>query len=263
MFAGYHFATVGAGRYFDDVIAHHFRRHYFQMSLILQMELASLLAISSRVSEAVRNLHQTSSGEKESDPAVAAAYTGFRDNMIRIEEDFLDVLHLFRFTGLSNQIQPREMFAKWHKALDLDSLFGDLKDELAAATQFLLSKEQTQRAETANNLSTIAAIGVVLGLAFSFLGMNVLVSEKTMDGILGIELVTNPWIRLLFEFVPLGVVAAFASAIGLLISHRILRAVHDPARKAARTVLWWTLSIGLLVAVLGYAGAKLVGLHVK
>ena len=263
MFAGYHVATVGAGRYFDDVIAHHFRRHYFQMSLILQMELASLLAISSRISEAVRNLHETSSGEKQRNPAVAAAYTVFRDNMIRIEENFLEVLHLFRFTGLSNQIQPREMFAKWRHALELDSLFSDLKDELAAATQFLLSKEQAQRAETANNLSTIAAIGVVLGLAFSFLGMNVLMGEKTIDDLFLVDDNTNRWVRLLFEVVPLGVVVAATSAIGLLISRRLLPAVHDPARRGARTVLWWTLIAGLLIAILGFAGAKIVGLHVK
>ena len=44
LFAGYHMSMVGAGSFFDDTLVHHFRRHYFQINLLVNMELASLLA---------------------------------------------------------------------------------------------------------------------------------------------------------------------------------------------------------------------------
>jgi hypothetical protein len=252
MFAGYHVAVVGAGNYFDGTLFQHFRRHYFQMGLILQMEFASLLAVSSRISEAVRRLHKARSVKPRGDDV--PAYSRFRQNMIDIEEDFLEVLHLFRFTGLSNQIQPRELYEMWRKTLDIDELFGDLKEELAAATQFILSTEQRRRAETANNLSTIAAIGVVLALAFSFLGMNVVMGSDTLKGILSIGEKTGPWARLLRELVPAGLALAVASFLGLLIPALLLK---EEAR--TRRVTWIILSCAAGVGVLSIAIGGLFG----
>lgn len=252
MFAGYHFAVVGAGEFFDGVLIHHFRRHYFQMALVLQMEFASLLAISSRISESVRDLHTALAGPRRKglrEEAVADPYTAFRKRIICIEEDFLETLHLFRLTGLSNQIQPREMFDKWRKAMDIGALFRDLKEELDAASQFLLSNEQLDRAEAANNLSTLAAIGVALGLAFSFLGMNVIVGD-TMKKLLRLNDVA-PTLGLWRELVPTGIVLAAAGLLGLCVFHRLMPNVDGRARRLIRAILWWTMGIGSALVALG------------
>jgi hypothetical protein len=208
MFAGHHAIAVGAGGFFDDTLIHHFCRHYFQMGLILHMEFASLLAVSSRISGAVRQLHKKLTDK--SDRNDAPAYARFSRSMIGIEQGFLEALHLFRFTGLSNQIQPREMYEAWRKTLGMDEMFSDLKDELDAATQFLLSQQQLRRADAANNLATIAAIGVVLGLAFSFLGMNVVMSGDTIGDILAYNNQAS-WTKFFRELLPLGVVISLAA----------------------------------------------------
>ena len=160
MFAGYHFSVVGAGGFFDATLVHHFRRHYFQIGLVVTMELASMLALSSRVSEAVRT-HRSVQGR---DPK---AVHEFRRKMLGIQETFLQLTHIYVFSGLSNQLQPTEMHEKWRKALNLDSIFDDLENEIEAATTFITAERQAEQSEISNHIAMIAVIGVVIGLALS------------------------------------------------------------------------------------------------
>jgi len=180
MFAGYHTAFVGAGGFFDGLISQHFRRHYFQMALILTMEFASLLSLSSRISAQVTNLKRTADVGTNSDVAA-----DFRDAMLQIERDFLAFVHIYRFTGISNQIQPHEMFCKWRESLGLDALFDDVKEELQAATRFLLSMEQTRQADSANRLAVIASVGLIVGLAAAVLSMNFLLVPELFPRLFG------------------------------------------------------------------------------
>lgn len=210
LIAGFHFAVVGAGWFFDTLLVHHFRRHYFQMGLMLHMEFAGLLATSSRITEAVRDYNKDAGkpGERDADGA-------FGETIIAIERDFLKFMHLFHFTGLSNQIQANELFLKWRRALGIDQMFADVRDEIEAATKFVLALEQREETKqqgrqslATSRLTSVATIGAVLGLAFSFLGMNLLIDK----GLLGLEgSCTDTW-RQLAKHVAwvTGVVAAFA-----------------------------------------------------
>lgn len=230
LIAGFHFAVVGAGGFFDDILVHHFRRHYFQMGLMLHMEFAGLLSTSSRITGAVSGL---AAGEREDGEPMERAERKFRDTMIQIERDFLRFVHLFHFTGLSNQIQPNELFLKWRHALGVDRIFADLEKEIETATQFLLSIEQREETLASSRLAAVATIGVVLGLAFTFLGMNLLVDKDvlglatpsgtpgTINGLLAKHLM---WV--------LGVVAAFSLS-GWLLS-RWLQAGERPDRWGGR-----------------------------
>ena len=157
LFAGYHFAAVGAGNFFDETLVHHFRRHYFQIGLVVTMELAMMLALSGRVSDAVRQ-HR---GRAAPGPKAADA---FRRTMLGIQQSFLELTHLYVFRGLSNQMQPTEMYEKWRKTLNLDAIFDDLKNEIDSATSFLATQRQGEQADAANRLAAIAAGGVFLGL---------------------------------------------------------------------------------------------------
>jgi hypothetical protein len=211
MFAGYHFCVVGAGDYFDHTAVHHFRRHYFQMGLVLNMEFALLLATSSRMSTAVNRFKQTASrqttrsGKTSADDARAL----FRREFIAIKEDFLQFVHLYRFTDLSNQIQASEMFKKWRHAMGLDQVFADVKTELDTAAEFLTAEAQHEHASASTRLTLIAAVVATLALAFSFLGMNVLVDPGLLDKIPGFS--TNQWWHLLARQSAIvgGVVALF------------------------------------------------------
>lgn len=166
MFAGYHFSVVGAGDYFERLITHHFRRHYFQMALLVNMELAALLATSSRITEAVARLEKKAN---ERHGGRTARRKQFRAELMTIQEDFLSFVHRFRFTDVSNQIQPSELYRMWRKSMRIDGLYDDVKEELAAAVAFATAGEQAETGRDAGRLAGVAAIGAPFALAFSFM----------------------------------------------------------------------------------------------
>jgi hypothetical protein len=176
LIAGFHFAAVGAGRFFDDILVQHFRRHYFQMGLILHMEFAAMLSTSSRITEAVSGFAMVK-GEK----AAIEGERRFRQEMIEIERDFLQFVHQFHFPGLSNQMQANELFQQWRRALGVDRIFADLKTEIETATQFALALEQRQETSASSRLTAIASIGAVLGLTFAFLTIDMQPLKVLLD----------------------------------------------------------------------------------
>lgn len=241
MFTGYHFtaveaASLGGNDSSDSVIFHHFRRHYFQMGLILHMEFASLLATSSRVSEAVRRLMDDSNE------------VAFRQTLVEVQRDFLEFVHQFHFTGLSNQLQAREMFEQWRRALGLDALFKDVKTEIESATGFLLSDQQVRQGESANTLSTIASIAVFFGLAFSFLGMNVLVGDNTLAGLLDIKPGGLGFLKQLFPF---GVVLAGAGILWYRMLRRLMPAADAETRRRSDKIIVRTIWTGFALGLIG------------
>jgi hypothetical protein len=254
MFMGYHFVAVGASnecdrdQYFDKVIVSHFRRHYFQMGLLLNMEFASLLATSSRLSEAVRQLMEDS---KE---------TAFRRTLFEIERDFLEFVHQFHFTGLSNQLQAREMFERWRAALGLDALFEDVQTEIASATGFLRSDRQVRQADAANALSVIASIAVFFGLVFAFLGMNVLAGENTLGELLKMQ--PEGWQNFFRQLFPFGLVLAATGLLWRWLLHRLLAAPgkseDDEDRETRRRidiVMAWAIGAGIVLGTIGLIAA--------
>lgn len=171
-FVGYHFATVGADWFTEDIIEEHFRRHYFQMALMAHMEFASLLATSSRITNAVR--------EKFCDGDKTRIAEGFTDDLLAIQQDFLEFSHLFRFTGVSSQLQPGEMYAMWRKSLRLDDIYEDVKDELDTASSHHLGTDNYRQADAATRLNTIATGGLIAGLALSIAGVSALDPGSTL-----------------------------------------------------------------------------------
>ncbi|EJW09348.1 hypothetical protein A33M_1558 [Rhodovulum sp. PH10] len=224
LFSGYAFVAVGAGWFFDTLLVGHVRRHYFQMGLLAHFELASLLAFSSQISRAVGRLD------------VGNDRATFQTEMAAIEEQFLQFVHRFRFTGVSNQIQAQEMFDQWRERLGLDDLFEDVQTEIHTANDFLSSRKQTLTSIAATRLSQVATVGVVLGLAFGALGMNVIFS----DGVVGIGTATGSSALTHHLFIALTIVGAFQVAGWALL--RYLRSTepvgdreerHDPVEPLA------------------------------
>ena len=175
LLSGYAFVAVGAGSDFDSYVSEHVRRHYFQMGLLLHFQHASLLSYSMRITRAVEALD--GSGKH----VAHDRNEQFRERMALIEGDFLQFVHRYRFTGISNQMQAREVFSLWRAQLELDALFDDVKDELRNANAFLSARTEEHQTAAANKLANVAAIGVVLGLASSTMGMNVVFDEKRFE----------------------------------------------------------------------------------
>ncbi len=187
--SSYSLVAVGCGWFFDTFARIHMRRHYYQMFLIAHLELAALLSLSSRITRAVADWEQEHAKDRDD------AERNLSKRLQNVEHDFLQFLHRFRFTGVSNQLQAAEMFDLLRDRMRLKPIFQDLKDEITTATEFLSTraaerqaaaaheqaKAAARQAEAANLLATLAALGLVVGLPMAFFGMNVLTSADIVN----------------------------------------------------------------------------------
>lgn len=248
MFSGFSYVMVGSGgssSFFADPLRHHFRHMYFQMALIAHLEFATCLTFSSRLSEAARKFG--SAGQ-------------FADKVRQVHEEFLKFIHLFHFTGVSNQMQAREMFALWRRHLGLNELLVDVRDELATANSFhsarraeMQAKEAGEQTDAANRLNQIAVLGLAAGLAFGFLGMNVMWEGTFVDGALKALGANHEdwWSRWLFGAGVVGVVS-----VGFLMLAKFLaRAILGERASSVVRYLRYGILAGVVMFLL--AGAAL------
>jgi len=145
----------------------HFRRHYFQMGLVAHFHRAALLLFSDRLSKAVTS-------------------ESLHENITAVLEKLLRFTHCYWFREVSNQVQPRELFALWTRHLDTQALFEQVKQEAQDAHDFLemqaqkrlaeatmrLSEEQTRLSKAAVRLSEVATVGLPFGLIAAYLAVD-------------------------------------------------------------------------------------------
>jgi hypothetical protein len=168
LICGYGLIAVGVDDFFRKNTALHMRRHYFQMMLIIQLERATMLDFSSRITHAVTQF----SGDLHAPSADDAAQITLQKQMQQIERDFLSYTHRFKFTGISSQQQAIEMYDQMRDVTALDQLYEDIKNELTTATQFLFSVQSERNSEAAQTLNSIAGIGVALTLGLGFAALS-------------------------------------------------------------------------------------------
>ncbi len=119
--SGYHFTLVcKSGDGFSNLLEQHFRRHYFQMGLILHFQHATLLAKSANISEAVA----FSRTDKERFFAAIEC----------IQEELLAFTHQYWFTGVSNQLQARELYTWWRARLELPATYDEVMKVFPVST---------------------------------------------------------------------------------------------------------------------------------
>jgi hypothetical protein len=169
LFSGYSMVMFGTGEpgdkndSFHHVLSEHFRRHYFQMGLLIQLQFSALLSLSQRVSEAVKD--KRTRGREE-----------FRRQMLEIEDEVLAFEQRYWFTQVSNQLQAREIYDRWLEITGVSKIYSEVRDQVRAANAYLDAREQAAQTSATTRLSVIATFGVIGGAAFAFLGMNVLAS---------------------------------------------------------------------------------------
>ena len=174
---------------------------------------------------------------------------GLELRLQEINRDFLQFVHRFHFTGVSGQLQAQELNAQLRARMNLPHLFADIKDEITSAVAFLSMRAQRRQAEAVERLTRFASIGLVAGLAFSFLGMNVL---------MGGELWKNcPWFQGWTG--QAGLVAGVTGAFALL-GAGVVKLLDGAKRKQALSLpRWLAIAGGLLLLLSGgliYLAAK-------
>ncbi|NIZ11931.1 hypothetical protein [Phaeobacter sp. HF9A] len=208
MFGEHHYGSVGAGWFYDNILLHHWRRHYAQLSLVARFQVTMLLALSSRIT---RTLPQKGTEE-------------FADEILRIQQDYLTYRHRYHFTGVSSQIQPTEMYARWMQTLGIEALKDDVHDELQTAVEAIHTTKQTELATSANKLSVLAGIGVLGGLVLGGAGSNLFIGLGENPQLFAqLHWGEARQMLLLLVFAPIFLIVGYAAW------NRIARATERPA----------------------------------
>lgn len=180
LFSGYSCVVVGSGDpadpydFFHGVIQQHFRRHYFQIGLLIQLQFAILLSFSDRLSVIAHNF-QNKPDDRKKQPAPVET---MREETRKLEEEFLDFQQRHWFSQISNQLQPREMYAMWRNLLQIDDIYREVQEQLRSVNVVLEANALDKRTENTERLNIIAALGVIFGLTAGFLGMNIIFTES-------------------------------------------------------------------------------------
>ncbi len=141
--------------------------HYEKMARLAHFNHNSLLAFSARVSDIVTKFR----GEPE----------GFRREIKTLREEFMAFTHRYWFTGVSNQIQPSEMFALWRKSLRLDELFEEVRQEINDASDFANAQDSVELAEQATRQAEIAEDQARASHTLSMVGLLLAVLLGTIE----------------------------------------------------------------------------------
>ncbi|MFZ0496676.1 MAG: hypothetical protein WBE80_15220 [Methylocella sp.] len=100
-----------------------------------------------------------------------------------IGRDCRRYVHRFRFTCLTGQLQGIELLDTSRKHMRRNIIYDDLREEIAPANEFPGARWQASQTSAATRLSVVAAFCAAGGLAFSFLGMNVLPGAEFLDAL--------------------------------------------------------------------------------
>ena len=241
--SGYSFVALGAGDGFDRFVAMHMRRHYYQMALLAHMEMATLLLVSREISDAAE-CYERAAGDD-------AAGDRFAAHMQAINEQFLQFVHRFRFTGVSNQLQASELYDLLRRQMNLQRLFDDVGKEIESANQFLFNRAQAKATQAATNLSRVAAVGVVAALAVGVLGMNFLAVHDLYSFLPGLLVAPGKEGKVLSLAGHLFMALAGGGGVtlgGWFVMRRLLRGDADSKASGILHSLWLTSIVMLLIA---------------
>lgn len=166
---GHALVVVGSARsnFFLDhesgVLAQ-FRHQHFLLFLVAHFQKAALLMFSDRLVVALQRL------EIGSPPSVKAFKRAIRQNF----EIFLRFTHRYWFHEISDQAQARSLFELTAGHLQLDALYGEVKDRIRDMNQYLETDSFRRQANTMVRLTVVTTFGLVGTVATGFLGMNLI-----------------------------------------------------------------------------------------
>lgn len=209
----------------DPPLWRHFGQMYFDQALILLYLRISLFRFSTRLNaiSAKARKAETRKGQEQ-----------WRSEFQDLRWTFALFTNLYQFPLLSNQQQAVEMYSLARKMMDVDDLFREVQEEIRSSHEYLATEEATTLSRATTRLTAIATLGAIPALAFSFLGMNILVSgdPPTDEG--------------LFNFVgwPLlkGSLALFALivVVVIILSREVSSFINWLAKPGEMLADWWT-----------------------
>jgi hypothetical protein len=182
----------------------HFGQMYFDMAILLLYLRVSLFRFS-------KELNAISAEAR--DAGREAGQEKWKKRFQDLRWQFSLFTNLYQFPLLSNQQQAVEMYSIARKAMDVDELFREIRDEIASSHEFLAVKEAHEMTQTTMRLSVVATLGLAAALGVGFLGMNVIVKELAKKELVG----ASEWllfaIMMVVSFVFVAVVVFFSKCL--------------------------------------------------
>jgi hypothetical protein len=124
----------------------HFRRHYYRMFFIVQMQKAALLAFSGWMAESSDDLAE------------------YRKRILAVRECFIRFTHKAWFSNVSNQEQARDLFAFMQRHAGNPELYAEVREESEAGRDELQLAAEQADANNSYVLNILAMLATLLGL---------------------------------------------------------------------------------------------------
>lgn len=191
----------------------HFQEMYFDQTLLLLYLRVTTFRFSQRLTAVTEDARD--GGRR------------LRDVFFELRQSFTDFTNLYQFPLLSNQEQGIEMYSKQRPNMDVDELFNEVQREIESSHELLEMEEDRQQTKAALALNTVATVALAMGLAFSFLGMSIIVGKPEPNGVL--DRADGPW--RLFAWVLSGSAAFFLLLTGLVWWRALARLFTRVARR--------------------------------
>jgi hypothetical protein len=139
-----------------------FRHQYFLVCLIAHLHKAALLMLSDRLVGALNKL----------DIHSAEAVRRFKRTIRATKEIFLRFTHRYWFHEVSDQVLARDLYHMCSNHLDVDRLYGEVREEIQDMNDYLDSDSLRRQASTVVRLTVVTTFGLIGTVATGFLGMN-------------------------------------------------------------------------------------------
>jgi Mg2+ and Co2+ transporter CorA len=141
-----------------------FRHQHFLVFLIAHFQKAALLMFSDRLVEALMAL----------DIANPASVRRFKRAIRESFAGFLRFTHRYWFHAVSDQAQVKALFEMCATHLQIDALYGEVKERIADMNSYLDADSLRRQANTVVRLTVVTIFGLIGTVTTGFLGMNLL-----------------------------------------------------------------------------------------
>lgn len=158
IFAYHNFSAVVSDSSHELNIPELVRRHYRHLHHLCLLELATVLRISQRLYQYVKDRKLKKIQDSDSD-------ANFRKKVRDMQEAFMDYTHRHYFTGVSNDLQTRKMFTAFRRSMELDKIRLEIKIEIDSGADLALAEEQMATAKSTHQLTEIATVATVILVA--------------------------------------------------------------------------------------------------
>jgi hypothetical protein len=148
----------------DRGVLAQFRHQHFLLFLIAHFQKAALLMFSDRLVEALKQL----------DVSRPSSVKRFKRAIRESFEQFLRFTHRYWFHAVSDQAQVKALFEMCATHLQIDALYGEVKERIADMNSYLDADSLRRQANTVVRLTVVTIFGLIGTVTTGFLGMNLL-----------------------------------------------------------------------------------------